>query len=71
MDPKRFRDYNKYSVGNVRYPGGSPNGGMKLDPMGYKERDAEHKAKANASLRRLKAKFSGHTMSSDYLKGEK
>lgn len=63
----RFRDFNPYSVGNPTYPGGSPNGGTKLDPMGYQERDLKTKARRNAILRRIKASQSGRYMSSDYL----
>lgn len=69
MATSRYYDYNKYSAGNIRYGGtGAPNLGMKLDPMGYKERSLKHKAKTNAILRRIKAKKSGRLMSSDYLK---
>lgn len=62
----RMRDFNKYSVGNVVYPGGSPNKGMKLDPTGYKERDTKNRVAA--ARRRLMAKKQGRLMSSDYLK---
>lgn len=60
-------DFNKYGVGNIRYPGGSPNGGMKLDPMGYQERNLKLKSRNNAILRRLKAGLQRQYMSSDWL----
>ncbi len=67
----RFYDYNKYSVGNIRYPGRGPNSGMKLDPRGYEERDVKTKAKTNAILRRLKASQAGRFLSADYLGRDK
>ncbi len=66
FDPKRSYEFNKYSVGNVQYPGGSPNGGKRLDPLGYQQRDLAAKSRMNAILRRLKAKKAGNYMSSAY-----
>lgn len=71
MIQKRPRDFNKYAVGNVRYNGtsSSPHSGTKLDPMGYKERDAKARVRRNAILRRMKAQSSKNFNSPDWLRG--
>lgn len=68
--PQRAYDYNPYAVGNKIYGGGRsfPTSGA-VDPLGYRERDGQTKARRNAILRRMKASNSKNYMSSDYLKG--
>lgn len=61
---------NPYSAGNKIYGGGRsfPTSGP-VDPLGYRERDLETKAKRNAVLRRLKNNTKGNFASSDSLRG--
>lgn len=56
---------NPYAVGDKIYGGGRsfPTMGP-VDPMGYKERDAQVKARRNAALRRMEAEQRGKFMSS-------
>jgi hypothetical protein len=61
--------FNEYATGVRRYGlegRDNPNGGM-VDPMGYKERDAKHRARKNAIMNRLKAKKQGRLFSSENL----
>lgn len=70
MQLKRPRDFNPYAVGNVVYNGGNnaPHSGMKLDPMGYRERDQRAKVRRNAVLRRMKAQNTGNFNYPDWLR---
>jgi hypothetical protein len=64
-----MRNAQPYLVGNKVYGGGRPFPTMgPVDKMGYKERDARHKARRNALLRRMKAKQSGKSASADALR---
>ena len=47
---------NKYAAGNKIYNGSSSHAHMGggLDPLGYAERDMKHKARRNATVRRMK-----------------
>lgn len=57
---------NPYAVGNKVYGGGRPfptNG--PVDKMGYAERDARHKARRQALLKKMQAADSGKIMSAD------
>ncbi len=64
-------DFQAYAAGNKVYNGGSnsPHMGEKLDPLGYKERDAATRLKRNAMLRRMQAKQKQQFMSPNYLGG--
>lgn len=64
-------DFNSYAAGVKRYGGGrtAPNIGMKLDPMGYRQRELETEAKRNALLRRLKMNAKKNFLSSPWLGG--
>lgn len=70
MRAKRPREFNPYAVGNVVYNGSnrSPHSGMKLDPMGYKERDSRAKVRRNSILRRLKAQNTKNFNYPDWLR---
>lgn len=65
-------DFNPYAVGNKIYGGGRsfPTSG-RVDPLGYRERDAQAKARRQALLRRMKSSNSGNYMSADYLRSDK
>lgn len=67
---KRPYDANPYAVGNVVYNSGSrsPHSGMKLDPMGYKQRDLKAKVRRNAVLRRMKAQSTRNFNAPDWLR---
>lgn len=70
MAVKRHRDMNPYAAGNVIYNGSSrsPHSGMKLDPLGYKSRDAKAKVRRNAVLRRMKAQNTKNFNAPDWLR---
>lgn len=57
---------NPYSVGNKVYGGGRsmPTLGP-VDKLGYRERDAKHKARRQAILNRMQDKLGGNYMSAD------
>lgn len=58
-----------YLVGNRVYGGGRPHPTSgPVDPLGYRERDAKHKARKAAILRRMKAKKSKNYLSADALR---
>lgn len=63
--------FNRYAAGAKTYGSGRsfPTIGP-VDPLGYRERDLQKKARMQAILNRLKAMQSGNFMSSAYLKGE-
>ena len=59
---------NRYAAGAKQYGIlGSPTRGP-VDPMGYKERDANARNKRNALLRLMKAKQSGNYSSPDFMR---
>jgi hypothetical protein len=62
--------FNKYAAGAKTYGSGRsfPTIGP-VDPLGYRERDLQQKARMQAILNRLKAVQSGNYMSSAYLGG--
>lgn len=66
-------DFQAYAAGNKVYGYGrnSPHSGKKLDPLGYRERDAATRLRRNAMLRRLKAGKKKHYMSPDWLGGRR
>lgn len=66
----RARDFNPFAVGNVVYNGASrsPHSGMKLDPMGYAERDRRARVRRNAVLRRMKAQNTKNFNYPDWLR---
>lgn len=68
--PRTAYEINPYAVGNKIYGGGRsfPTMGP-VDPLGYRERDLQTKARRNAILRRLQAQNAGKYMSADYLRG--
>lgn len=59
-------DVAPYAVGNKIYGGGRsfPTMGP-VDKMGYNERDAKHRARRNAMLRKMQDKLKGHYASAD------
>lgn len=67
----RAYDFQAYAAGNKVYNGSSnsPHMGGGLDKLGYKERDAKHKTRRNALLRRMKAGNNKQFMSQDWLGG--
>lgn len=65
-------DYNSYAAGNKRYGlsmRSAPNMGA-VDKLGYRERDAVHRLKRNALLRRMKAGAQKKYLSPDWLGGK-
>lgn len=61
--------YRRYGVGDKVYGGGRSNPTMgPVDRLGYEERDAKHKLRRNAVLRRLQAMSSGKYASADALR---
>lgn len=58
-----------YSVGNKVYGGGRsfPNIGP-VDKLGYRERDAKHKARRTAILKRMQARINAKDASPDALR---
>lgn len=69
----RSYSFQPYGVGKKVYGGGrsSPHVGGGLDKLGYKERDAKHRIKRNAVLRRMQAGQKKQYMSSAWLGGPK
>jgi hypothetical protein len=69
LDKKPY-DFQKYAAGSKHYGSGrlNPTSGP-VDPLGYRERDAEVRNKRNALLRRMKAQQAKKYMSSDWLRG--
>lgn len=67
----RDYDFQSYAAGNKIYGGGrsSPHMGGGLDPLGYRERDAKHRLKRNALLRRMKAGNTKTYMNENWLGG--
>ena len=66
----RGQQFQRYGVGKKRYgfnARSAPNVGPVGDKSGYRQRDAEAKAKRDAMLARLKASQSGNFMSRGYL----
>lgn len=61
--------YNSYAVGRKHYGAGRsmPTSG-RVDPMGYRERDAVAKARRDAMLKRLRANMAKNYGSPAYLK---
>lgn len=72
-----YKDRNKgntnpYAVGNKVYGGGRPMPTVgPVDRQGYKERDLKHKARREATERRLGAKLRGNYASAAYKRGKK
>jgi hypothetical protein len=58
--------FNKYSAGNKVYgmARSAPTVGP-VDKAGYRERDAKHRVRRNAVLRRMKKEMSGNLMHPD------
>lgn len=67
----RDYDFQSYAAGNKIYGGGrsSPHMGGGLDKLGYRERDAKHRLKRNALLRRMKAGNTKTYMNENWLGG--
>lgn len=63
-------DFNPYAAGNKTYGmlRSAPNIGA-VDKLGYRERDAEARARNAAIIQRLKAMQSGNYMSKSFLGG--
>lgn len=60
--------FNPYAAGNKRYGGGrsAPNIGP-VDPLGYRERDAE-RLRRNAAMQKLKAMKGRDFFSADWMR---
>lgn len=64
------QSYNEYAAGSKVYGMGSDAPTMgRVDPLGYRQRDLQAKARRNAVLRRLKAANNKDYMSADWLGG--
>lgn len=61
--------FNPYAAGDKVYGAGRsfPTMGP-VNKLGYRERDLATRARRNALLRRLQAKYAGKFMSADYLR---
>jgi hypothetical protein len=64
--------FNRYAAGRKQYGSGRDFPTMgKVDPTGYKERDAMAKARKRAMMAKTKAGRAGRLMSPEFLKGMK
>lgn len=62
--------YMRYAAGAKQYGSGRPFPTMgRVDPTGYRERDATERVRREAMIKRIRAGMMGHYASPDYNRG--